>query len=62
MKIRTPGSPTNVKINVQCFDKEEMGSIGLLGESQKVFSWSYEDLRGFDLGVVQYIIKLVGKK
>jgi hypothetical protein len=52
----------NVKINVQCFDKEEMGSTGLLGESQNVFSWYYEDLSGFDLGLVQHIMKLATQK
>jgi hypothetical protein len=39
-----------------------MGSTGLLGESQKVFAWSYEDLRGFDLGLVHHIMKLARKK
>jgi hypothetical protein len=62
LNIRTPESSTNVKINVQCSDKEEMGSTGLLGESQKVFSWSYEDLRGFDPGLVQHIMKLARQK
>jgi hypothetical protein len=42
--------------------RKEMGSTGLLGEYQKVFSWSYEDLRGFDPGLVQHIIKLARKK
>jgi hypothetical protein len=31
MKIRTPGSSTNVKINVQGPNKEEMRFVGLLG-------------------------------
>jgi hypothetical protein len=61
LNIRTPESSTDVKINVQCSVIKEMGSIGLLDESQKVFSWSYEDLCGFDPGLVQHIIKLVGK-
>jgi hypothetical protein len=39
-----------------------MGSIGLLGESQKVFAWFYEDLRGFDPSLVQNIMKLDRKK
>jgi hypothetical protein len=62
LNIRTPESSTDVKINVQCSARKEMGSTELLGESQKVFSWSYEDLRGFDPGLVQHIIKLAGKK
>ena len=62
LNIRTFEPSTNVKIKVQCFGKEEMRSTGLLGESQKVFSWSYEDLRGFDPGLVQHIMKLARQK
>jgi ribonuclease HI len=62
MNIRTPESSTNVKINVQCSDKEEMRSAELLGGFQNVFSWSYEDLRGFDPGLIQHTMKLARKK
>ena len=62
LNIRTFEPSTNVKINVQCYDKEEMGSTGLLSESQKFFAWSYEDIRGFNPGLVQHIMKLARKK
>jgi hypothetical protein len=62
LDIRAPESSTNVKINVQCSDKEEMGSTGILSESQKVFTWSHEDLHGFDIGLVQHIMKLAKQK
>jgi hypothetical protein len=62
MNIRTPESSTNVKINVQCSDKEDMRYVGILGGYQKVFSWSYEDLRGFDPGLVQHIMKPARQK
>jgi ribonuclease HI len=62
LNIRTPESSTVVKINVQCSVRKEMGSTGLLGESQKVFAWSYEDIRGSDPGLFQHIMKLDGKK
>jgi hypothetical protein len=62
LNIRTLESSTNVKINVQCSDKEEMRYVGLLGGSQKVFSWSYEDLRGFDPGLVQHTMKSARQK
>jgi hypothetical protein len=52
----------NVKINVKCSDKEEIRYVGLFGESRKVFAWSYEDLRGFDLGLVQHTMKRARKK
>jgi len=51
LNIRTPESSTDVKTNVQCSIRKEMGSTGILGESQKDFSWSYEDHRGFDPGL-----------
>jgi hypothetical protein len=60
--IRTFEASTNFKIKVQCSGKEEMRSTRLLGEYQKVFSWSYGDLRGFDPGLVQHIMKLARKK
>jgi hypothetical protein len=44
-------SSKNVKINTQCSDKEEMRFSKLLGGFQKVFSWSYKDLHGFDPGL-----------
>jgi hypothetical protein len=62
MNIRTPGSSTNVKINVQCSDKEEMRSVELLGGFQNVFSWFNEDLRGFDPGLIQRTMKPARKK
>jgi hypothetical protein len=55
MKIRTPGSSSNVKINVQGSNKKEMRSAELLGGFQKVFSWFNMDLRGFDPGLVQIL-------
>jgi hypothetical protein len=37
MNIRTPGSSSNVKINIQGSDKEEMKSVELLSGFQKGF-------------------------
>jgi hypothetical protein len=36
--------------------KREMKFAKLLGEFQDVFAWSYEDLRGFDPGLIQHAI------
>jgi hypothetical protein len=44
------------------FVRKEMVSTGILGESQKVFAWSYEDVRGFDPRLVHCIMKLAMKK
>jgi hypothetical protein len=38
LNIRTPESSTDVKTNVQCSIRKEMGSTRLLGESQKFFA------------------------
>jgi hypothetical protein len=62
MNIRTPGSSTNVKINVQGYDKEERRSVELLGGLQNVFDWFNVDLHGFDPGLVQHTIKPARQK
>jgi hypothetical protein len=62
LNIKTFEPSTNVKINVQCSDKEKMGSTKLLGGYHKVFSWPYEDLHGFDPSLVQHIMKLATHK
>jgi hypothetical protein len=62
MKIRTPGSSTNVKINAQGPNKEEMRSFGLPGGIQKVFSWFNVDLHGFDPCLVQHTMKTARQK
>jgi hypothetical protein len=62
MYIRIPESSTNVKINVQCSNKEEMRSVEILGGFQNFFAWSYEDLRGFDPGLIQHTMKPTRQK
>jgi hypothetical protein len=51
-------SSMNVKISTQCSDKEEMKFSKLLGGFQKVFSWSYKDLRGFDPSLTRHVIPI----
>jgi predicted N-acyltransferase len=62
MNIRTSGSSSNVKINIQGLDKEEMKSVELLSGFQKVFAWFNAGLRGFDPGLVQHIMKKTRQK
>jgi hypothetical protein len=68
LNIGTPDCPKNVKIGAQCFDEEKLKFTQCLSEFQDIFSWSYEDLRGFDLSLIQHVIpikegiKLVMKK
>jgi hypothetical protein len=52
LNIGMPESPKNVKIGAQCSDEENMKFAKLLGEFQDVFSWSYEDLSGFDITLI----------
>jgi hypothetical protein len=42
----------SVKKGVQCSDKKEMRYAKILCGFQNVFSWSYEDLRGFDPSLI----------
>jgi hypothetical protein len=56
--IGTLESPKNVKIGAQCSDEEKMKFSKLLGEFQDVFSWSYEDLHGFDPAPIQHAIPI----
>jgi hypothetical protein len=68
LNIGTPESPKNVKIGSQCSNDEELKFSKLLGEFKDFFAWSYEDLCGFDPGLIQHAIpikeglKLVRKK
>jgi hypothetical protein len=58
LNIGTPESPKKVKIGTQCSDEEKIKFSKLLGEFQDVFSWSYEDLHGFDPGLIQHDIPI----
>ena len=58
LKIGTPETPKNIKIGAKCSDEEKEKFAKLLGEFQDVFAWSYEDLRGFDPGLIQHAIPI----
>jgi hypothetical protein len=58
LNIGTPESTKNVKIGAQCSDEEKLKFVKLLGEFQDVFSWSYEDFRGFDPALIQNSIPI----
>jgi hypothetical protein len=58
LNIGTPESPKNVKIRAQCSDKKKTKFVELLGEFQDVFAWSYEDLHGFDPGLIPHAIPI----
>jgi hypothetical protein len=58
LNIGTLESPKNVKIGAQCSDEEKSKFARLLGEFQDVFSWSYEDIRGFDPSLIQHAIPI----
>jgi hypothetical protein len=60
--IRTLGSSSNVKINIQGSDKEKMKYIELLSGFQKGFSWFNVDLHGFDPNLVQRTMKTTRQK
>jgi hypothetical protein len=58
LNIGTPEAPKNIKIGSQCSDEEKMKFVELLGEFQDVFSWSYENIPGFDPGLIQHAIPI----
>jgi hypothetical protein len=58
LHIGTLNSPKNVNIGVQCTDEEKLKFSELLHEFQDVFSWSYEDLHGFDHALIQNSIPI----
>jgi hypothetical protein len=58
LSIGTPNFPKNVKIGAQCSDEEKLRFTELLHEFQDVFSWSYEDLHGFDPALIQHSIPI----
>ena len=58
LNIGTPNSQNNVNIGAQCTDEEKLKFIELLREFQDVFSWSYEDLHGFDPALIQHAIPI----
>jgi hypothetical protein len=58
LNIGTPDCAKNVKIGAQCSDEEKMKFTELLREFQDVFSWSYEDFRGFDPALIQHAIPI----
>jgi hypothetical protein len=58
LNIRAPESSKDVKIGAKFSDKEEMKFSKLLGGFQDVFSWYYEDIHGFDPGLIQHAIPI----
>jgi hypothetical protein len=68
LNLGTSQYPKLVKLGAQCSNEENAKFTELLCEFQDVFSWSYEDLHGFDPILIQHAtpikegIKLVRKK
>jgi hypothetical protein len=56
VNIGTEEYPKVLKIGAQCFEDEKKKFMDLFYEFKDVFSWSYEDLHGFDLSVIQHDI------
>jgi hypothetical protein len=63
LNIGTHDSPKIVKIGAQCFEEEKKKFMDLFQEFRDVFTWSYEDLRGFDPRIKKHVIPIKeGKK
>jgi hypothetical protein len=58
LNMGTLDCPKNVKIGAQCYDEEKMKFTELLHEFQDVFTWSCEDLCGFDPTLIKHAIPI----
>jgi hypothetical protein len=58
LNLGTPESPNIVKLGAQCSNKEKANFTELLREFQDVFAWSYEDIHGFDIDLIQHAIPI----
>jgi hypothetical protein len=54
LNLGTFESPKMVNLGAQCSNEEKAKFTELLREFQDVFAWSYEDLRSFDLALIQH--------
>jgi hypothetical protein len=58
MNIGTPDLQKIIKIGAQCSEEEKKNSWICSMNLSDVFSWSYEDLRGFDPNIIQHAIPI----
>jgi ribonuclease HI len=58
LNIGTPEQPKVLKVGAQCSEEEKAKFMDLFHEFKDVFSWSYEDLRGFDPSIIQHVIPI----
>jgi ribonuclease HI len=58
LNIGASESPKIIKLGAQCYDEEKVKFTELLCEFQDVFSWSFEDLRGFDPDLIHHAIPI----
>jgi len=62
LNIELLESSTNDNISTQCSNKGVMKFAKLLGGFQQVSAWPYEDIHGFDPGLIQHTMKPSRKK
>jgi hypothetical protein len=58
LNIGTPEQPKVLKVGAQCSKEEKAKFMDLFCEFKDVFSWSYEDLHGFDPSIIQHAIPI----
>jgi hypothetical protein len=56
--IRTEGNPKFVKLSRSLSKEQRVEYAELLKEFTDVFSWTYEDLRTYDTGIIEHNIPL----
>jgi hypothetical protein len=58
LNIGTHESPKIIKLGAQCSDEEKVEFTELLRDFQYVFAWSYKDIHGFFLALIQHVIPI----
>jgi hypothetical protein len=58
VNIGTQEHPKVLKTGGRCSEDEKKKFMDLFHEFRDVFSWSYEDLHGFDPRIIQHVIPI----
>ena len=58
INIGTPGNPKNINLGKTMLKEERKAYLKIFREYQDVFAWSYQDLKTYDICIIQHIIPL----
>ena len=58
VNLGTNENPQNVYLGTDCTKEERITFIRLLKEYKDIFAWTYDDLKTFDLNIIQHTIPI----